>query len=174
MKKINTVVITRRTTPPTSIRKCLETAPLLSPQFVESALSRADVARILSKEKPSIVMIDGEYGTDDRNLWTAMNLMGRSSLRLYLLDSNSRLPASLRALKLINAMKEDSTTVVIFLDGASEVLKAEIMKIGAFVWPSLNRLSKLESSFYQTVLGAKTLGTGVAAMVKSLYDSFIK
>src|ERR1035437_8712508 len=121
MKKLNAVVITRRTTPPISIRKCLEAAPLLSPQFFESALSRTDVARILSKEKPSIVMVDGEYGTDDRNLWAAMNLMGRLQLRLYLLDSNSRLPASLRALKLIIAMKEDSTTVVIFLDGASDV-----------------------------------------------------
>lgn len=175
MKTIKTLVLTKKVRPPISIRECLKTASVLSAQFVEVACSSSDISRLLSKEKPKIVMIDGEHGKEDRALWESMSKMTQSALRLHLLDHAAQLPESLQITKLIHALKEDSTTVILFIDGPSDTLRAELGKLGAsFVWPSLNRLSRFESSFYQTVLGAKTLGTGVAAMAKSLYDSLTK
>ena len=175
MKKINTLVLTRRAAPPISIFKCLELATLLSPKYANIDCNKSAVDHILLEEEPGVVMIDGEYGVEDRQLWAKLNTMTRTALRLYLLDPESDLPQSLLLLGLIHALKEDGTAVVIFLDDANDMVKAELMKIGATaVWPTLNRLSNFESSFYQIASGAQMVGTGVSTLVKSFLEFFPK
>lgn len=120
-------------------------------------------------------MLDGEYGPADRQLWINMSRMNQSELRLMLANPQSILPASLKMMELVHALKDDSTFLVIFIDGASDFLRTELQRHGAsFVWPTLNRLSKYESSFYQIVVGVKTLASGVTSMAKSLFDSLTK
>src|ERR1700690_1392781 len=74
--KMKTLVISRKTALPISIQKCLETAGGISQHFVaEPKASQREIAALLSKEEPRIVMIDGEYGPKDKALWAELTAM---------------------------------------------------------------------------------------------------
>jgi hypothetical protein len=171
---MNTVVISRRKHLPPPIQKCLETAGRMTKYFVDDPkCSTRSVAQMLSSENPKFVLIDGEYGPKDREILAGLNLMDQTALRLRLLDPKSELPQSMQILKLVHALKPDSLNIVIFIDDPSDALKQELTRMGAsFIWPTLNRLSKLESSFHHFVGNAKVAASGLTGMAKSIYDHF--
>jgi hypothetical protein len=171
--KIKAVVFTRRTTPPTSIVQCLKAASFIGPTFRDPQANVDSINELLSKEKPRLVLIDGEYSLDDKTKWQTLSKKNAVELRLYLLSQSAtpdNLPESLNVMRIVHALKGGQVDIAIFIDAPSEALKMELKALGAdVVWPTLHTLSKLEESFYSILGGTKAVAVGLAGMVKAFH-----
>jgi hypothetical protein len=136
------------------------------------------IGELMSKQKPGLVFIDGDYSINDDAKWTKIMKMSEVELKLYLLEkaaTDGELPESYNLLCMVNAFRNSSTTIVIFVEDPSEPLKAELKRRGAdFVWPSLNKLSNFESSFFSILNGTKEIFAGMEGVAKSFINTLTK
>ncbi len=163
------LLLTRRTRIPASIRQCLNAG---ASTFVVTEVTGGNhyqiaesIRRHIRYSAPTIIAIDGEYGATDAAAWTQLSKLDPESLRLRIL-SDQGLPKSLELLKIAHAVKGNLTGVVIFIEKPSDTLRTELRRIGAlWVWPTLNKPTGLESSFYKIITGIHRFTAGFKDLI---------
>lgn len=170
MKKIKTLVLTRKTALPPAIQKLLETAGSLASPHITEPKNISDLQQVLKAEDPQVILIDGDYGLLDSERWITLSKLSARELKLQLLNNGEKeLPESLVKLKQIHALKEKGVVVGIFIDKPSDAVIEELGRLGAtFVRPSLSSLTSSEASFFQFIAGSKTVVEGLKKIGKSL------
>ncbi|MEK7641402.1 MAG: hypothetical protein AAB365_00225 [Patescibacteria group bacterium] len=169
MKKIKTLVITRKTALPVAIQKCIEALGSIAAPHIAEVNKIADAQQLLKTEQPNLILIDGDYGLLDSERWIALSKLTPTALKLQLLENDRELPESLQKLKYLRALKEDGVAVGIFIDKPSEAVIKELGRLGAtFVRPSLSSITSGEASFFQLIQGGKTVLAGLQDIGKAL------
>lgn len=163
------LVLTRATTPPKVITRFLEAMSFISPHFAE-APNTADLEKLITTEKPSLILIDGEYDLLDGQRWSELSKLKLNELRVQLLEKDAKeLPTSLKLLKYCHALKKKDVSIFIFIEKPSATLIAELIRLGAtLVWKSNNSLSANQEAIFDIIRGTKGLAGGLGKLGRNL------
>jgi hypothetical protein len=170
------LVLTRRTRLPASIRLCLNAstipfsiAELSTDRSIEPATK---MQGHINDADPSIIIIDGSYSPNDSQIWTELSKLDTKQLRQRIL-TGKKLPESLELLRLAHAVKEENCSIVVFIDQPSTILRDELRQLGAlWVWPSLDKPSGTEASFYKIITGVHRFASGLRDLINVGVDEF--